>query len=78
MQTRSLSPKHADAPLVPIIGMGTSKTLDTDDLALAGAVVLAALGAGTTLFDSPRRSRARQQRTPTPATPCHSTTSTAG
>src|SRR5258706_14578002 len=52
METRSLSPKHADAPLVPIIGMGTSKTLDTDDLALAGDVVSAALDAGTTLFDS--------------------------
>ena len=35
MQTRSLSPKHPDAPMVPIIGMGTSKTLDTDDLVLA-------------------------------------------
>lgn len=52
MQTRSLSPKHADAPMVPIIGMGTSKTLDTDDLALAGDVVSTALDAGTTLFDS--------------------------
>ena len=52
MQTRSLSPKHADAPAVPIIGMGTSKTLDTDDLALAGDVVSTALDAGTTLFDS--------------------------
>ena len=52
MESRSLSPKHADAPLVPIIGMGTSKTLDTDDLALAGEVVSAALDAGTTLFDS--------------------------
>ncbi|MEP7112519.1 MAG: aldo/keto reductase [Ilumatobacteraceae bacterium] len=52
METRSLSPKHADAPRVPIIGMGTSKTLDTDDLALAGEVVSAALDAGTTLFDS--------------------------
>jgi aryl-alcohol dehydrogenase-like predicted oxidoreductase len=52
MQTRSLSPKHADAAMVPIIGMGTSKTLDTDDLALAGEVVAAALDAGTTLFDS--------------------------
>jgi diketogulonate reductase-like aldo/keto reductase len=38
--------------MVPIIGMGTSKTLDTDDLALAGEVVSAALDAGTTLFDS--------------------------
>ena len=52
METRSLSPKHADAPMVPIIGMGTSKTLDTDDLALAGEVVSAALDAGSTLFDS--------------------------
>jgi diketogulonate reductase-like aldo/keto reductase len=52
METRSLSPKHADAPMVPIIGMGTSKTLDTDDLALAREVVSAALDAGTTLFDS--------------------------
>ena len=52
METRSLSPKHADAPMVPIIGMGTSKTLDTDDLVLAGDVVSAALDAGTTLFDS--------------------------
>jgi aryl-alcohol dehydrogenase-like predicted oxidoreductase len=52
METRSLSPKHPDAPMVPIIGMGTSKTLDTDDLALASEVVSAALDAGTTLFDS--------------------------
>jgi diketogulonate reductase-like aldo/keto reductase len=52
MKTRSLSPKHADAPMVPIIGMGTSKTLDTDDLELAGDVVSTALDAGTTLFDS--------------------------
>jgi diketogulonate reductase-like aldo/keto reductase len=52
MKTRSLSPKHADAPMIPIIGMGTSKTLDTDDLSLAGAVVTSALDAGTTLFDS--------------------------
>ena len=52
MERRSLSPRHADAPLVPVIGMGTSKTLDTDDLAAAGAVVDVALGAGTTLFDS--------------------------
>ncbi|MEO8264854.1 MAG: aldo/keto reductase [Ilumatobacteraceae bacterium] len=52
MESRSLSPKHADAPMVPIIGMGTSKTLDTDDLSLAGDVVSAALDAGTTLFDS--------------------------
>ena len=38
--------------MVPIIGMGTSKTLDTDDLALAREVVSAALDSGTTLFDS--------------------------
>lgn len=52
MEIRSLSPKHADAPMVPIIGMGTSKTLDTDDFTLAREVVSAALDAGTTLFDS--------------------------
>jgi len=52
METRSLSPKHADAPKVPVIGMGTSKTLDTDDLSLARDVVSTALDAGTTLFDS--------------------------
>ena len=52
METRSLSPKHADAPQVPIIGMGTSKTLDTDDLTLAGEVISAALDAGSRLFDS--------------------------
>ncbi len=52
METRSLSPKHADAPKVPIVGMGTSRTLDTDDLVLAREVVSAALDAGTTLFDS--------------------------
>jgi aryl-alcohol dehydrogenase-like predicted oxidoreductase len=61
MQTRSLSPKHADAPQVPIIGMGTSQTLDTDDRALAADVVSAALAAGTTLFDSsPMYGRAEQ------------------
>ena len=32
--------------------MGTSKTLDTDDTALATDVITAALDAGTTLFDS--------------------------
>jgi aryl-alcohol dehydrogenase-like predicted oxidoreductase len=52
VERRSLSPRHADAPLVPVVGMGTSKTLDTDDLAAAGAVIDAAVGAGTTLFDS--------------------------
>ena len=52
MQTRRLSPKHADSPMVPVIGMGTSQTLDTDDQGLADAVVSAALAAGSTLFDS--------------------------
>src|SRR5436190_1436091 len=52
MQTRSLSPKHADAPQVPVIGMGTSRTLDTDDQQLGDAVVGTALDAGSTLFDS--------------------------
>jgi len=52
MESRSLSPKHANAPMVPIIGMGTSKTLDTGDVRFAGEVVSAALDAGTTLFDS--------------------------
>lgn len=52
MQIRSLSPRRADAPQVPVIGMGTSKTLDTDDLDTAGQVIDAALDAGSTLFDS--------------------------
>lgn len=52
METRSLSPKHPDAPMVPVIGMGTSQTLDTHDIDLAAEVVAAALDAGTTLFDS--------------------------
>jgi aryl-alcohol dehydrogenase-like predicted oxidoreductase len=52
MEQRSLSPKHHDAPNVPVVGMGTWKTLDTDDVALATDVVAAALDAGTRLFDS--------------------------
>ncbi len=52
MQARSLSPRNPDAPTVPVIGMGTSQTLDTDDIEAARAVVEAALAAGTTLFDS--------------------------
>jgi diketogulonate reductase-like aldo/keto reductase len=52
MKTRPLSPKHADSPQVPIIGMGTWKSLDTDDQELANDIVSAALAAGTTLFDS--------------------------
>jgi diketogulonate reductase-like aldo/keto reductase len=38
--------------MVPVIGMGTSKTLDTDDVGLAREVVAAALDAGCALFDS--------------------------
>jgi diketogulonate reductase-like aldo/keto reductase len=52
VELRSLSPRRADAPLVPVIGMGTSKTLDTDDIVAATAVVDAAIEAGSTLFDS--------------------------
>jgi aryl-alcohol dehydrogenase-like predicted oxidoreductase len=52
MEQRSLSPKHHDAPKVPVVGMGTWKTLDTDDVTLATDVVTAALDAGTRLFDS--------------------------
>ena len=52
MLTRSLCPRNAAAPQVPIIGMGTSQTFDTDDRALVGEVVGQALAAGTTLFDS--------------------------
>jgi diketogulonate reductase-like aldo/keto reductase len=52
MKTRSLSPKHPDAPQVPIIGMGTWKSLDTDDQDLVDDIVTAALAAGTTLIDS--------------------------
>lgn len=52
METRPLSPKHTDSPRVPVIGMGTSGTFDTDDVAAVAAVVNAALDAGTTFFDS--------------------------
>jgi diketogulonate reductase-like aldo/keto reductase len=52
MKTRSLSPKHADSPQVPIIGMGTWKSLDTDDQDLVDDIVSSALAAGTTLIDS--------------------------
>ncbi len=52
MDRRSLSPRTGSAPLVPVVGMGTSETLDTDDIAAARAVVDAALAAGSTLFDS--------------------------
>ena len=49
---RSLSPRHAESPHVPVIGMGTSQTFDTDDAGLVRDVVDHALAAGTTLFDS--------------------------
>lgn len=52
MDTRPLSPKHHGSPAVPVIGMGTSQTFDTADVAAVGAVVTAGLAAGTTLFDS--------------------------
>ena len=52
METRPLSPKHADSPQVPVIGMGTSGTFDTDDVGAVAAVVHAGLDHGTTLFDS--------------------------
>ncbi len=38
--------------MVPVVGMGTSETLDIDDLAAARRVVDAALDAGVRLFDS--------------------------
>jgi aryl-alcohol dehydrogenase-like predicted oxidoreductase len=49
---RSLSPRLPNAPVVPVVGMGTSDTLVHLDDAGAKAVVAAALDAGTTLFDS--------------------------
>jgi aryl-alcohol dehydrogenase-like predicted oxidoreductase len=52
MLTRSLCPRNAAAPQVPIVGMGTSQTFDTEDRALVGEIVDHALAAGTTLFDS--------------------------
>ena len=52
MEHRSLSPRIGTAPSVPVVGMGTSETLDTDDLGAARKVVDASLAAGSTLFDS--------------------------
>src|SRR5687767_2905096 len=52
METRPLSPKHPDSPQIPVIGMGTSGTFDTDDVGAVADVVNAGLDAGTTLFDS--------------------------
>ena len=61
MLTRSLCPRQPDAPQVPVIGMGTSQTFDTDE-ALVDDVVTHALAAGTTLFDSsPMYGRAEER-----------------
>jgi aryl-alcohol dehydrogenase-like predicted oxidoreductase len=61
METRPLSPKRPDSPQVPVIGMGTSGTFDTDDVRAVADVVNAGLDAGTTLFDSsPMYGRAEQ------------------
>ena len=62
MLTRSLCPRNPSAPQVPVIGMGTSQTFDTDDRALVRAVVHQGLAAGTTLFDSsPMYGRAEER-----------------
>jgi aryl-alcohol dehydrogenase-like predicted oxidoreductase len=62
MLTRSLCPRNPSAPQVPVIGMGTSQTFDTDDRDLVGAVVHQGLAAGTTLFDSsPMYGRAEER-----------------
>lgn len=52
MQQRPLVPRRPDGPHVPVVGMGTSQTFDTDDQPLVDAVVARALDHGTTLFDS--------------------------
>jgi diketogulonate reductase-like aldo/keto reductase len=52
METRPLAPKHPASPQVPVIGMGTSGTFDTDDVGAVASVVNAGLDAGTRLFDS--------------------------
>lgn len=52
MEQRPLVPHRPDGPRVPVIGMGTSETFDTDDQDLVDAVVDRALAHGTTLFDS--------------------------
>lgn len=52
MEVRSLSPRLPHAVSVPVIGMGTSGTLDPVGQATSDLIVAAALDAGTTLFDS--------------------------
>lgn len=52
MEKRPLVPGRPDSPQVPVVGMGTSGTFDTDDQDLVTAVVDQALAHGTTLFDS--------------------------
>ncbi len=52
MEQRPLVPRRPDGPTVPVVGMGTSGTFDTDDQALVDAVVDRALAHGTTVFDS--------------------------
>ncbi len=49
MRQSNTAPCRLDMPtprVVPVIGMGTSQTLDTDDLHAAGAVIDAATGDG--------------------------------
>jgi diketogulonate reductase-like aldo/keto reductase len=52
VEHRRLVPRDPASPTVPVVGMGTSGTFDTDDQALVDAVVARALDHGTTLFDS--------------------------
>ncbi|HMJ79335.1 MAG TPA: aldo/keto reductase [Iamia sp.] len=52
MEHRPLVPGRPDSPMVPVVGMGTSGTFDTDDQALVDEVVARALAHGTALFDS--------------------------
>ncbi|QYG91953.1 aldo/keto reductase [Iamia sp. SCSIO 61187] len=52
MEQRRLVPRDPASPLVPVVGMGTSQTFDTDDQDLVDAVVARAMAHGTTLFDS--------------------------
>lgn len=52
MERRSLAPRLATAPEVPVIGMGTSGTLDPVGQSVSDRIVGDALAAGTTLFDS--------------------------
>lgn len=52
MEHRRLVPRDPASPTVPVVGMGTSETFDTDDQARVDAVVERGLAHGTTLFDS--------------------------